>query len=55
MSSAEMLSAEMLSAEVDCCKYMPNITDKLSKEANSVDPEKTAPLEKSDLGPHCLL
>ena len=40
---------KMLSAEVVCCKKLPNITDKLSKEANSVDPEQTAPL-----GPHCL-
>ena len=30
-------------------KKLPNITDKLSIEANSVDPEQT------DLGPHCLL
>ena len=29
---------------------MSNITDELSIEANSVDPEQTAP----DLGPHCL-
>ena len=34
----------MLSAEVVCCKYLPNITDKLSIEANSVDPEQTAPI-----------
>ena len=33
----------MLSAEVVCCKYLPNISDELSKEANSVDPEQTAP------------
>ena len=32
----------MLSAEVVCCKYLPNITDQLSIEANSVDPEQTA-------------
>ena len=37
----------MLSAEVICCKYLPNITDELSIEANSVDPEQ----EQSDLGP----
>ena len=35
---------KMLSAEVICCKYLPNITDKLSIEANSVDPEETAPI-----------
>ena len=34
----------MSSAEVECCKYLPNITDKLNKEANSVDPEQTAPI-----------
>ena len=35
---------KMLSAEVVCCKYLPNITDKLSIEAISVDPEQTAPI-----------
>ena len=34
---------KMLSAEVVCCKELPNITDKLSIEANSVDLEQTAP------------
>ena len=34
----------MSPAEVICCKKLPNITDKLSKEANSVDPEQTAPI-----------
>ena len=33
----------MLSAEVVSCKLLPNITDELSIEANSVDPEQTAP------------
>ena len=32
----------MSSAEVVCCKKLPNITDKLSIEANSVDSEQTA-------------
>ena len=32
-----------MSAEVVCCKYLPNITDELSMEANSVDAEQTAP------------
>ena len=32
------------SAEVVCCKKMPNITGELSIEANSVDPEETAPI-----------
>ena len=34
----------MLSAEVVYCKYLPNITDELSIEANGVEPEKTAPI-----------
>ena len=34
----------MLSAEDVCCKKFPNITDELSIEANSVDPEQTAPI-----------
>ena len=33
----------MSSGEVVCCKLLPNITDKLSIEASSVDPEQTAP------------
>ena len=33
---------KMLSAEVVCSKYLPNITDELSIEANSVNPEQTA-------------
>ena len=35
---------KMLSVEVVCCKVLPNITDELSIEANSVDPEQTAPM-----------
>ena len=35
---------KMSSAEVVCCKKLPNITDELSLEANSVDPEQTAPM-----------
>ena len=34
----------MSSAEVVCCKKLPNITDQLSIEANSMDPEQTAPI-----------
>ena len=34
----------MLSAEVVCCKQLPSITYELSKEANSVGPEQTAPI-----------
>ena len=33
---------KMSSDEVVCCKILPNITDELSIEANSVDPEQTA-------------
>ena len=35
---------KMLSAEVICCKKLPSITDELSIEANSMDPEQTAPI-----------
>ena len=35
---------KMSSAEVVCCKWLPNFTDILSIEANSVDPEQTAPI-----------
>ena len=35
---------KMSSAEVVCCKLLPNITDELSIETNSVDPEHTAPI-----------
>ena len=45
---------KMSSAEVVCCKLLPYITNKLNIEANSVDPEQTAPIEQSDLGSHCL-
>ena len=34
----------MSSAEVVCCKQLPNITDKLGIEANSVDLDQTAPI-----------
>ena len=33
-----------MSSEVVCCKYLPNITDELSMEENSMDPEQTAPI-----------
>ena len=39
----------MSSAEVVCCKLLPNITDESSTEANSMDPEQTAPLGRSSL------
>ena len=34
---------KMSSAEVVCCKWLPDTTDELSIEANSMDPEQTAP------------
>ena len=37
----EKMHIKMSSAEVVCCKYLPNITDELSIEANSLDPEQT--------------
>ena len=40
----EKMLLKMSSAEVVCCKKLPNITDKISIEANSVDPEQTAPI-----------
>ena len=35
---------KMSSAEVVCCQKLPSITDEISIEANSVDPEQTAPI-----------
>ena len=35
---------KMSSAEIACCKQLPNITEILSIEVNSVDPEQTAPI-----------
>ena len=35
---------KMSSAEVVCCKWLSDITDELSKEANSMYPEQTAPI-----------
>ena len=34
----------MSSVEVDCCKKLSSVPDELSIEANSVDPEQTAPM-----------
>ena len=34
----------MSSAEVLCCRKLPNITDELSIEAHSMDPDQTAPI-----------
>ena len=35
---------KMSSAEVVCCKQLPNITDELSIETNSVNLEQTSPI-----------
>ena len=35
---------KILSTEVVCLQIIANITDDLSIEANSVDPEQTAPI-----------
>ena len=34
----------MSTAEVVCCKQLPYISDELSIETDSVDPEQTAPI-----------
>ena len=38
------MHVKILSADFICCKLLPNITNDISKEANSVDPEQTAPI-----------
>ena len=43
-SAKKKMHLEMSSTEVVCCKQLPSITDELSIEANSVDPEQTAPI-----------
>ena len=43
-SAKEKMHLKMSSAEIVCCKQLPNISDELSIEANSVDPEQTAPI-----------
>ena len=40
----EKMHLKMLSAEVVRCKKLPNITDELSIESSSLDPEQTAPI-----------
>ena len=40
---------KMSSAEVVCCKLLPNFTDVLSIEANSVDRDQTAPIEANSV------
>ena len=41
----------MLSAEVICCNLLSSITVELSIEANSVEPEHTAPIGAGDTAP----
>ena len=40
----EKMHLKMSSSEVVCCKELTNIADKLGIEANSADPEQTAPI-----------
>ena len=40
----EKMHMKMSSAEGVCCKYLPNFTDELSIEANSVGAGQTAPI-----------
>ena len=42
---------KMSSAEVVCCKELPNNIEELKIEANSVDPEQTAPIGAVWSGP----
>ena len=44
LKAPRKMHLKMSSAEVVCYKYLSNITDELSIEVNSVDPEQTAPL-----------
>ena len=44
LSAKKKMHLKMSSAEVVCCKWLPNITDEWSIEANSMDPEQTAPI-----------
>ena len=46
---------KMSSAEVVCCKKMHNITDELSIEASSVDPEQTAPFSRREKQTTCVV
>ena len=39
IAQRKKMHLKMSSAEVICCKQLPNITDKLSIGANSMDPE----------------
>ena len=51
---SKKMHLKMSSAEVVCCKYLPNIFDELTIEANSVDPKQTAHKGAVWSGPHCL-
>ena len=41
-------------SSADVIKQLPNITDELSIEVNSMDPEQTAPIGAVWSGSHCL-
>ena len=44
----------MLSVYVVCWIALQTFQTYFCIQANSVDPDQTAPKEQSDLGPHCL-
>ena len=45
----------MPSAEVVCFMHVLTTRTNFGLHANSEDPDQTAPIEQSDLGPLCLL
>ena len=44
----------MSSVYVVCWIFLQTFQTDFCIEANSVDPDQTAPKDQSDLGPHCL-
>ena len=44
LKAPRKMHLKMSSAEVVCSKKWPNITDELSIEVNSMNPEQTAPI-----------
>ena len=44
----------MSSVYVVCWIFLQTFQTYFCIQANSVDPDQTAPKEQSDLGPHCL-
>ena len=49
LKAPRKMHLKMSSAEVVCCKLLPTITDELTIEAHSVDPEQTAVCSGSTL------